>query len=478
MFLFGYIVQAQVDTIFDTSLRDFENYRKSADYDFIKFKTQNDSAFLKFLEQTWQEFEIFRNAQPVKPKPKNQPTLQSEPQNDKKSIDYIIPEQTSFVINEEEGIIDTAIQEFKIKDYKSSAILKSISIFGSNANLFYYPSKLPRLISINEKSIYTFYKELLTNNTIWDYNINALEKLKLTSNFNDWGYFMILSKAAESIFNNRNEEILFIWYALIKSGYCLKVGYNNGSLYLLVPSKQILYGIPFLTDKGLQYYILNYEDNQPVHLKTYQGFFTDSAKVFSFKMSGIPLINNEKAEGRELNFNQERVNLIFNKSYLDFLNIYPQCDLNIYFDLPLSSSNLTILSKLFLPMFQGKTNVEKINILLAFIQKAIPYRTDQEQFGKERYMFAEECLFYPFSDCEDRTVLLSQLVKYFTGLPCIGLEFNDHITLAVNFPEEVKGTYILYQGQKFFICDPTYINAKSGMLPPDLEKEKPLVITF
>ena len=129
-------------------------------------------------------------------------------------------------------------------------------------------------------------------------------------------------------------------------------------------------------------------------------------------------------------------------------------------------------------MFQGKTNVEKINILLAFIQKAIPYRTDQEQFGKERYMFAEECLFYPFSDCEDRTVLLSQLVKYFTGLPCIGLEFNDHITLAVNFPEEVKGTYILYQGQKFFICDTTYINAKSGMLPPDLEKEKPLVITF
>jgi hypothetical protein len=146
--------------------------------------------------------------------------------------------------------------------------------------------------------------------------------------------------------------------------------------------------------------------------------------------------------------------------------------------LPLSSSILTTLSKLFIPIFQGKTSIEKINILLAFIQKAIPYKTDQEQFGKERYMFAEESLFYPYSDCEDRTVLLGQLVTYFTGLPCVGLEFNDHITLAVNFPEEFNGDYILYQEHKYFICDPTYINAKSGMLSPDLKDEKPQIIVW
>mgnify|MGYP007111988516 FL=1 len=414
--IFANIVQAQTDTVFNAYLRDFEKYRKSAEYDFNKFKSQNDSAFLKFLEQTWQEFDIFKNVQPVKPKPKDQPIFQVESLDGKKSPNSIIADQTSLVIHEKELFIDTVTQEFKIKGFKSNAILKSINIFGSNTNLFYYPTKLPKLTSLNEKSIYTFYKELLTNNIIWDYNINEFEKIKVTSNFNDWGYYLILSKAAESIFSNKNEEILFIWYALIKSGYCLKVGFNNESLFLLVPSKEVLYGIPYLTDKGIHYYVLNYEENQPDHLKTYQGFFTNNAKVFSFKLSGIPLISSEKIEERELTFNQEKVNLVFNKEYLDFLNIYPQCDLNIYFDLPLSSSILTTLSKLFIPIFQGKTSIEKINILLAFIQKAIPYKTDQEQFGKERYMFAEESLFYPYSDCEDRTVLLGQLVTYFTCL--------------------------------------------------------------
>ena len=93
-------------------------------------------------------------------------------------------------------------------------------------------------------------------------------------------------------------------------------------------------------------------------------------------------------------------------------------------------------------------------------------------------MFAEECLYYPYSDCEDRAVLLAQLVKHYTGLPSIGLEFKEHVTLAVYFPGEEYGNYVVFEGKKYFICDSTYINATSGMIPGDLKLEKPKVIVF
>ena len=38
---------------------------------------------------------------------------------------------------------------------------------------------------------------------------------------------------------------------------------------------------------------------------------------------------------------------------------------------------------------------EKVNFLLAFVQKAFAYKTDEEQFGHERYFFVEESLYFP-----------------------------------------------------------------------------------
>ena len=130
------------------------------------------------------------------------------------------------------------------------------------------------------------------------------------------------------------------------------------------------------------------------------------------------------------------------------------------------------------PLISEKTNKEKIDVLLDFIQQAIPYQTDQEQFGKEKYMFAEECLFYPYSDCEDRTVLLAQMVKHYTNLPSIAVEFPEHVALAVDLGEDGQGTFIRHKGKKYIICDPTYINAKSGMLPDEFKDVKPKIVIY
>jgi hypothetical protein len=91
-------------------------------------------------------------------------------------------------------------------------------------------------------------------------------------------------------------------------------------------------------------------------------------------------------------------------------------------------------------------------------------------------MFAEECLYYPYADCEDRTSLLAELVKRYTGLSYVILSYPEHVALAVHFPGEEQGDFVLIEGKKYLVCDPTFINAKSGMLPVSFKNKKPNII--
>jgi hypothetical protein len=74
--------------------------------------------------------------------------------------------------------------------------------------------------------------------------------------------------------------------------------------------------------------------------------------------------------------------------------------------------------------------------------------------------------------------LLNQLIGYFTDLKTIALAYPGHVTLAVNVPGMEEGSYVTYKGEKYFVCDPTYIGAECGMLMPDLRKENPELIIY
>ena len=48
-------------------------------------------------------------------------------------------------------------------------------------------------------------------------------------------------------------------------------------------------------------------------------------------------------------------------------------------------------------------------------------------------MFPEETINYPYSDCEDRSILFSYLVKNLLHLDIVGVKYNDHLATAINF---------------------------------------------
>jgi hypothetical protein len=125
---------------------------------------------------------------------------------------------------------------------------------------------------------------------------------------------------------------------------------------------------------------------------------------------------------------------------------------------------------------KGKDKVEAVGILLDFVQTAFEYQTDEQQFGKERPLFGDEILFYTYCDCEDRSILFSVLVRELVGLDVVLLNYPEHLATAVRFDDDVKGDYIMIDGKRYVVCDPTYIGAHVGESMPICKETKAIVI--
>jgi hypothetical protein len=117
---------------------------------------------------------------------------------------------------------------------------------------------------------------------------------------------------------------------------------------------------------------------------------------------------------------------------------------------------------------EGLSAMEAANMLINFVQTGFEYKTDDAQFGYERPLYGDEMFYYEFSDCEDRSILYSILVRDLLGLDVVLLHFKNHLATAVRFPSEVEGDYLLVGGDRYIICDPTYINATIGMTMPGM----------
>ena len=67
-------------------------------------------------------------------------------------------------------------------------------------------------------------------------------------------------------------------------------------------------------------------------------------------------------------------------------------------------------------------------------------------------------------------------MKDLLGLDAVLLDYPNHIASAVRFNEDISGDYILLDGKKYLICDPTYIGAPIGMCMDRLKSVPPEII--
>lgn len=173
-----------------------------------------------------------------------------------------------------------------------------------------------------------------------------------------------------------------------------------------------------------------------------------------------------------------------NQNLLDFYNTYPTSIVGenvcsrwaMYANTQMAEDVNHVLYPQLRNLIMGYSEIESVNILLHWVQTGLVYEYDDKVWGHDRAFFAEETLYYPYCDCEDRAILFTRLVRDLLGLDCILIYYPGHLASAVYFTQQVNGDYISLNGRKFIVCDPTYIGAPVGMTMPSMDNVSAKVI--
>jgi len=456
----------------------FEEWQKQQQKEMQKFKDEQDREFMDFLEKEWKEFQVFHGLiADETPKPIKAPMADSIPHKQ-------FPDTT--IIKDIKIPIPLPQREVELKD----TLISPDAMKGKILHFtFYdvplsiiYDESLEGIVSsdINEKAIALFWEKV--SNSKYESCLKQARNYKEQMELNDWGYCQLLYEIGKGIFqDSKNYANLFIWFMLTKSGYEARVGYNEKEVYLLLPSEQIFYNLPYFTSENKNIYVISFDSKITSigSLFTYDGNYPGADKLINLMIYKSPNIKDNIIK-KEFKFSYRdkefTINAKYNKYTVDFFKKYPHTNYEVYFNAPLSPVAYSSLITELKPILEGKSEAEVVNILLRFIQTAFDYKTDDEQFGMEKCLFVDETIFYPYSDCEDRSVLFAYLVKKILGLEVIGLDYPGHVATAIKFHTDIGGDYIVFQDNKYIVCDPTYINANVGMCMPEFKSVTPEII--
>lgn len=483
-----------------------------------KFKT--DLEFAKMLKQNWMKTELLPGlALDKKPKPSTPPSAQPTAQDTKrwqaarkvsrpvkfKDLPQVAPVApskklpTRIPIEPQTPIKEPPLNEpdlqqenpqtpqpeppQPISEPHSLGALRSVgyTFFDEPIRINYDPMMAVSVGgSISNQSIADYWEEAAKTNP--DPFLSQIDAKKSELNLNDWGYYLLLQKSAEGIYGGSGAASnLLTWYFLVKSGYDARAGFYGNQVFLLIPSKELLYEVPNFTIGGKKYYLLSKVEpgTSLKSLFVYNSKYPGADKSFDVMMISPPNLK-RLAQNRTLKFDYEGKDYVieaqYDKNLVDFCNDYPQTDLMVYFDASPSAEAANSLLDALAPIIAGKSEADAVNIILRFVQTAFDYKTDGDQFGREKYFFPEESLYYPYNDCEDRSILFSYLVRKLTGLEVVGLDYPGHVAAAVRFSDNLPGDSVTYNGKRFVICDPTYIGADIGMAQTAYKTVKPTVI--
>jgi hypothetical protein len=288
---------------------------------------------------------------------------------------------------------------------------------------------------------------------------------------------------AQGIYAGKNEQALFTWFVMTKAGYRARIAYDSYQVYLLMPSQQQVYATAYFTFDNQRYYAMGLDGSKHKldRVYTYDGNYPGASKALDMRLDkSLNTLRQDKFRTVAFTYNGTRyqVKLDTDDQTIAYLKTYPQLDINLYFIADVNLATANPLLQQLKPLVQGRSEQDAVNLLLRFVQTAFPYQTDEQQFGIENYLFPEETLYYPSSDCEDRSVFFAWLVRNLVGLEVVGLDYPGHVATAVRFNEQVAGDSIVYNSKRYVISDPTYINANAGMTMPDFKKVQPKVIAF
>lgn len=522
----GTSVQAQDDDF----RKDFENFRKGAHKDYDDFRKKALMEYSDFVRQAWKEF----GAEPAVPAPKEEEILpqlapgadketaswfgkqlnklkdsfksknrkvpdELQPQTDtKKKAEAKAPVEMTVkevlkpepVIKQPEPLAEVKEETFRANNYMT------FKVFGTECKVRMGENCRFKLNDVSSDAVADVIRDEFPKPQYDNMLYDCLQERK-RHDFSDWAYYqMLLALTRQFYGEGTNEAVLVQAFLYSQSGYKMRLAHDKDHLYMLAATRHFIYNKLFYSLDGDWYFML--DGKQSEQLGICQASFPKESSL-SLQISAAQRFEMNPTGERTLTSRKNpdfSFTIHSNKNYIDFLGTYPSSTVNnnfmtrwaMYANTPLDEDIREQLYPQMKVKLAGKTEEQAVQELLWWLHGNVDlegviqspncflYRYDEDVWGVDRAFFGEETLFYPYCDCEDRSILLSHLVRDLVGLDVVLVYYPGHLAMAVNFNEPVRGDYVMLDGRKFVICDPTYIGSVVGETMPMVKDEPTTVI--
>ena len=310
-------------------------------------------------------------------------------------------------------------------------------------------------------------------------------KIREENNLCDWAYLLMLEALAKAFYGDTNEATMLMAWLYCQSGYQMRLASASDQLVMLYGSKHLIYDSPsYVQDGATLYPFRNKSSELNISKAKYPG-----EKQMSLLIDKEPVTGNSLSKERNIiSKKYPEINMLsqVKNPLIDFFNTYPTSALDgnlmtrwaMYANTPLSIETKEKLYPKFKQELQGMSELESTQRILNWVQTGLEYKFDDEVWGGDRAFFAEETLYYPYCDCEDRAILFSRLVRDLLGLDVALVYYPGHLAAAVNFNEKVSGDAMVVNGKDFIVCDPTFIGAPVGVQMPNMDYNRAQAIVL
>lgn len=455
----------------------FQNFRKELLARHDEFRSEVLSNYASFLDGVWKEYDSFRGVERSSvPKPEIQPLFDSS--SSREPSDIVLPEPVSVTPEPKTPAAPPAATHEPEPPATVAVSPATISIDYHGLDLS-MPAPAFRLGQAlrDDRAYASAWRALSSEPAVKDV-VLALRRKAGELGLNDYLTYDLVSHWVDGAFSDSDEtaRISLVHYILANMGYDIRLARTQaGDPLLLIPFNQKIYARRYMNIDGRRYYIFTGKSDPDLDG---MGIYTCS-------------IPSQVDAGRPLDLTVRPLNIPYKPHKFDVafggVTITGEVNANLfpilykYPQMPTADFALSVVDpdvrKSIVEQIRSQVDTsdprKAADKILKFVQSGFEYATDGEFHGFEKPYFFEEMLYYDKCDCEDRAVFYTYLLWNVLGLESQLLCYPGHESASVRLDDDKPGDSYNYKGARFYISDPTYIGASTGMCMPTFVSVKP-----
>ncbi len=448
----------------------FQNFRNELLARHDEFRSEILSNYASFLDGVWKEYDSFRGVERSSvPKPEIQPLF--NPSTAPAPVAAALPEPVAPAPEPEPKPAPAPAPEPSTPAPQPSApATVTIDYHGLDLKMPAPGFSLGTSALRDERAYASAWRALASEPSVKD-AVLALRRKAGEMGMNDYLTYDLVSHWVSGAFPRADEtaRISLIHYMLANMGYDIRLARTQaGDPLLLIPFNQKVYARRYMNIDGKRYYI--FAGTSDPNLDGV-GIYTcaipsqiDAGRSLDLRLS--PLNIPYKPHHFDVSYGGITINGEVNANLFPILYKYPQMPTADFAQSVVAPEVRRSIVEQVSNQVDASDPRKAADKILKFVQSGFEYATDGDNHGFEKPYFFEELLFYDKCDCEDRAVFYTYLLWNVLGLESQLLCYPGHESASVRLDDGKPGDSYNYKGKKFYISDPTYIGASTGMCMP------------